>query len=240
MEFFDLGDITDRTNQRFQRLSTARPSGKDTQQLFQEILFLKNNVVSPTLLQHGIYLDCYRVGSTGEDQAFQVVFRPDEEARWSYVASYPTQEEAIGSVNDLRQFLIHINVESEGVHIVEHILLRPEGEKSDHLDVPKDFYSFRISVIFPSWTARLSNKDFQQLAKETVRLNCPAHIYAEFYWLDFEKIRQFERLYMDWLEKKSGDRGSVRECNAAAKSLIDFLLANREEPWGQEEEASRQ
>ena len=230
MEFVDLGDITDRTNEQFQDLSTARSLGKDTQQLSQEILFLKNNVVSPTLLQYGIYLDRYRIGSTGDDEAFQVVFQPHEGARWYYLSSYPTHEEAVGTVNDLRQFLIHLNVESEGVHIVEHILLRPDGSESHYPDVPDDFYSFRISVIFPSWTARLSHMDFRKLVEETVRLNCPAHICAEFYWLDFDRVREFEHLYMNWLEQKSGERGSVRECNDAAKRLIAFLLANREGP----------
>jgi len=124
--------------------------------------------------------------------------------------------------------------EHEGCHIVEHILLRPSGKGVHITPVADKFYAFRISVIFPTWTPRFKIKEFRNLAAETVRLNCPAHIQPEFCWLDFEKMGAFEKLYRDWLEKLCDDGSSRAVLNYYANQLIVFLgkhkNANSREP----------
>ena len=113
--------------------------------------------------------------------------------------------------------------ENEGFHIVEHILLRPSGRAVHDTLVSKDFYNFRISVVFPSWPRRFKVKEFRNLAEETVRLNCPAHILPEFLWLKLEMMQAFENLYKSWLEKLCKDNVSDRELNYDASRLIEFL-----------------
>ena len=115
------------------------------------------------------------------------------------------------------------NMENEDCYILEHILLRPSGRAVHETLVPKDFYTFRISVIFPSWTPRFKIKEFRNLAEETVRLNCPAHIQPEFCWLDLENMETFETLYSGWLEKLRDGGASIREINYAASQLIAFI-----------------
>lgn len=119
------------------------------------------------------------------------------------------------------------NLENEGCHIVEHILLRPSGGTVHGTPVAEDFYAFKISVIFPSWTKRFKVKEFRNLAEETVRLNCPAHIQPEFYWLNLEKMEAFEKLYRGWLENLCDDRADGQVINDYACQLIAFLRQNQ-------------
>jgi hypothetical protein len=116
------------------------------------------------------------------------------------------------------------NQGGENLHIVEHILLRPVG-KSHQVELPDDFYSFRISVIFPAGPDRFANMEFRKLAGETVYLNCPAHIHPEIFWLEPARMRMFEMLHAKWLKAK---RPRFEKASAATELLIRFLLEIRE------------
>ena len=119
-------------------------------------------------------------------------------------------------------------VQNEGCHVLEHILLRPLGKKYHRIQVPDDFYSFKISVLFPSWTRRFANREFRKLAEETVRLNCPAHIMPVSYWLEFDEMQEFETLYRHWLEKKRDPDVTVSQINEYALELIMFLIDHQQ------------
>ena len=57
-------------------------------------------------------------------------------------------------------------------------------------------------------------------------MNCPAHIYPEFHWYDFEQMYDFEELYKQWLDVRSDETASAQQRNAAAEDLLGFLLEN--------------
>src|SRR6185436_17345243 len=147
--------------------------------------------VSEPILRYGIQHERYAVGSVGDQALYQVALNlsddPDAEGRWLYLATYRDKLQAARSANALRRFLIELSVESEGVHVVEHILLRPET--FDNTVDEDAFYAFRVSVIFPAWPARFHDQEFRRFAEDTVRLNCPAHIYPEIRWLEFQEMR---------------------------------------------------
>ena len=231
LAYVDLGDIADRVNLAFQEIPCRPPSGRDNSVLFEDIIFLRNNLVSESILKGGVFLDRYRVGATGEGNDVQLVFKPGKDARWHYLASYASVQDAIVAANDLRHFLIHLNVESEGMHVVEHMLLRPLVA-AEHAGLPLsdsdgDVYAFRVSVIFPAWTARCANPRFRHLAQETVRLNCPAHIVPKFHWLGFADMVEFELRYCHWLELKRQPPADIAELDEAAWQLLMFLLERR-------------
>lgn len=188
---------------------------------------LKNNRLSDTLLRSGIYLDRYKVGSLTSMQNYQLTFQVEDNQYW-YLGTYADKTSAIQAANALRHFLLLLNKQSEGLHILEHILLRPKGQSKVGMSFVKgeDFFSFKISVIFPSWTARCYDKQFRMLAEETVCLNVPAHIVPEFHWLDFQQMYEFETLYERWLILKSRQAANHAELNESAQSLIAFLLEN--------------
>ncbi len=229
LEYVDLAAASDRIDHEFLEIPRRDPEAEayDERKLFNEIIFLRNNSVGGSILRNGIYLDRYRVGSRGGSNDFQLVFKAGDEDRWEYLSAFAQIEDAVRAANALRRLLVKLNIESEGLHLVEHLLLRPTAQAA-YADVPADFYPFKMSVIFPAWTARFHEKEFRMLAEETLRLNAPAHLYLECYWLEFSEMNAFEVCYKKWLDKKWLEDKVDHEENAealdeAAKGLIDLL-----------------
>ncbi len=233
LEYVDLSSITARIDHEFLEIPLreleAQAHNNDERRLFQEIVFLKNNSLGASILRNGIHIERYRVGARGGSDGFQLVFKPSDDDRWEYLAAFEHIEQAVSAANALRRLMIKLNVESEGLHLLEHLLFRSKTA-SAYVDVPEDFYPFKMSVIFPAWTARFHEKEFRRLAEETLRLNAPAHIYLDCYWLEFDQMNVFEVLYKEWLDKKFLEDKVDFEENAVAldvagKALIDFLLS---------------
>jgi len=174
------------------------------------------------LLATGIDIERYRVGKRNSSTEYELGLLIDNKDCWM-LGSYHDKSLATEAANNLRHYLLKLNKSSEGLHIVEHILLRPHRPNTDPETWENDFFSFRISVIFPSWTARCQNKQFRMLAEETVRLNTPAHIWPEFYWLDLEPMAEFETLYCDWLMFKNDRQADRSSLDLCAERLIAFL-----------------
>jgi hypothetical protein len=233
LKFLSLDEADERTRYKFQNIPLqigGKVSLKEIRRDIDQVVPLKNNLISEVLLRFGIFIERYRLVSLTENKNYQIVFNTNVENEWWYLATYPDKKAGIEAINALRRFLIHLNIESEGLHVVEHILLRPEG-KPRHEDLPlsqqEDFYSFRVSMIFPAWTARCHDENFRLLAEDTVQRNCPAHVYPQFYWFEFNKMVEFETLYKNWLKLKRDEGVRDDELNAAASRLIEFLIQHR-------------
>jgi len=232
-KFIDMDDMDRPSRESFENVPVhtfdADISLNKLRQQIGDAIPLKNNVLSDMLLRGGIYLDRYRVGSLTSMQDYQLTFITGNNRYW-YLGTYIDKASAILAANSLRHLLIQLNKESEGLHIIEHILLRPAGESADAgmtSDEERDFFSSRISVIFPGWSARCHDQQFRMLAEETVRLNAPAHVYPEFYWLEFHQMYALEILYERWLELKSDRESDPAELAEYTQKLISFLTDNR-------------
>ncbi|SFA98818.1 hypothetical protein SAMN04515620_11122 [Collimonas sp. OK607] len=202
---------------------------------------IPGEVLPTSLLTQGVRLENYILEQN--DGAVHVHFQThDSRLGVVRLGNYAGMTDADHQVQLLRGFIRRLNMASEGVFLVEHLLLRPrthvanganEANDADKPtgDVPADFYSSRISVIFPGWSARFSDPDFRALAQETVCRNLPAHLYPEFYWLDFVSMRDFEhrhRIWLDCLRKVAADaRSGPDSLNTASASLRKFLLRHR-------------
>jgi hypothetical protein len=190
---------------------------------------VKNRLLSDLLLRDGINLERYRVAKLDSSQDYSLIFMIDQNQCWQ-LGSYADMTTATQTANDLRRFLLLLNKASEGLHIIEHILLRPQQQQAGSatgVDQGEDFFSFRISVIFPCWTTRCHDKQFRILAEETLRLNVPAHIFPEIYWLDFGQMVEFEQIYQQWLRLKSEQVCEPVELDQCAQQLIVFLHEQR-------------
>ena len=187
-------------------------------------------LLSDLLFRNGIYLDRYCVANLVSLEEYGLLFMLDENQYWQ-LASYADKASAIQAANNLRRFLLLLNRASEGLHIVEHILLRPqqhEASAARAIGQDEDFFSFRISVVLPAWTTRCHDKHFRMLAEETLHLNAPAHVFPEFYWLDFAQMVEFERIYEHWLGLKSDRNCEPAELDQGAQQLIGYLLEQRD------------
>ena len=233
LKFIDIHKMSEAGRQSFENVPEHElPETISLNQLRQQIgdaIPLKNNLLSDDLLRGGIYIDRYSVGSLTANQDYQLTYRTGDDQHW-YLGTYPDRDKGIIAANALCHLFRQLNIDSEGLHILEHILLRPM-EQDQHADLvlppDEDFYSFKISVIFPAWTARCHDEQFRLLAEETVRLNAPAHVFPEFCWLEFHKMYEFEILYEKWLAIKARKQPSSAELNHAASKLIAFLLEQR-------------
>ncbi len=148
--------------------------------------------------------------------------------------SEPIPEEALDTfLSELRDLVKPQSAQDqEGFHLVEHILLRPDDERDDLLqlslgchpdETPRDPYSFWLTVVLPKEAGRFEYEDFQQFAEQTFRREAPAHLALRFCWVTREQLLHFEPLFEAWLEAKA--RCSPDECHVtdAANNLIKWL-----------------
>jgi hypothetical protein len=157
------------------------------------------------LMKVGLHRSNYRLRKTGDEAQCELLLAlPDTDSSEKgkvLLTSCASSEEAMMVASRLRSSLIGLNHKCEGIHLVEHCLLRPSSRSPDTIN--DAFYSLRITLIFPAWTARGHLADFRRFADETVQINCPTHVHAQCLWLEFEAMRTFESCYKDWLNAKA-------------------------------------
>ncbi|WP_374563342.1 hypothetical protein [Nitrosomonas sp.] len=189
--------------------------------------------LSDSVFKEGTELRNYRLVNSGGQTL--VCLKTAQSARLWPLEIKDSRDEAIRYAYTFSHALTQLNIACEGFHLLEHVLLRPRGQdQPDTAPVPGSgsSFDFRVSVIFPSWTARFSNPAFRKFAEETVRSNLPAHIFPQFYWLDFVYMQDFEQRYRIWLDcmrQTDPDQPGLERLNNASKRLIAFLVKNRKE-----------
>ncbi len=88
-------------------------------------LLSRHGSITTTLLRDGARLQAYGLAIRRSDMAIRVRLRSTHSRPCWLPGLFSDREEAVLAVNALRTLLIRLNRESEGMHIVEHILLRP-------------------------------------------------------------------------------------------------------------------
>lgn len=230
----DSGDV--RGPEKLWEAEVALEAGADAESisgLMAEVGHLlprRDDEIGDGVLSSGVFLTSYRLGHLEGDNAWQAFLRPADEGRWWRLGSFSDRSDAIEAVNKLRRLVLSLNVESEGMHLIEHILLRPRGTPAREdagSAAASDFFSLRLSVLFPAWTARFRDHRFQQLVKETVCLNCPAHLVPQVLFLEFDDMVELERLRDSWSETLSGEGSESPQVDAASAKLVAFIMARK-------------
>lgn len=190
------------------------------------------HTIPESLFRKGFGADSYTIERHGDDA--EIYFQASPRQQKLSLGKHVQYDDAARHVQEFREAIRRLNMASEGFHMVEHVLLRPRRHDSaEHAEAkpPHDFYAFRVSVIFPSWTARFGDREFRKLAQETVCHNLPAHVYPEFHWLDFVPMQDFEGRFRHWLEvlrKPMNGEQSVRALDHASARLVRFLQRHRQ------------
>lgn len=185
------------------------------------------------VFKEGVELKNYRLVSSGQKTI--VCLKSEQNACLWPLGSKDSLDEAVLYAHEFCSTLTQLNIACENFHMIEHLLLRPRGDEGfGSIPDGESFFDFRISVIFPSWTARFSNKEFRKFAQETVIKNLPAHIFPEFYWLDFVYMQDFEQRYRTWLfcmrqASLYNNQSNRDQLDKASERVISFLLKNRKE-----------
>jgi hypothetical protein len=296
--------------------------------LKDDFYLISKNIIYDSLLKFGVDLKFYKVGVLKGTEFYTVVFKSPNEENWQNMGMFKTNKAAILGINRLQKLLKTLNIKSEGVHLLEKILLKgswsltkysvsiklpdidltlrclsiPDTWKMNELDenlynhmqdishfsieeienpesisIKLNFFgleflsteifntseqaeeqieiftnalsgltikkfretgidhkankevlfsqeslSNRICLILPSWTSRFSNSKFRMYVEGILHKNCPAHIYPEFYWMDFIHMEKFEKYYQNWLKSMSTeDEDQVENYSFKILSLLE-------------------
>lgn len=178
--------------------------------------------------------NAYKVGSVGTDLAnydyqkqkngaYQVVLRnPDNNNAIVAVSPkvFADPEAAKTDVEENIVAYIKSYVDNQ-IPLNDQIKLYKEKSKTD--DVKNSFYSFKTSVVMPDWPIRFQNADFKSLLGEVVSVNIPAHLGADFYWLNVEEMEEFEDAYMGWLDERTKAMPLQPDLDEKAYAVIKVL-----------------
>ncbi|OWQ84402.1 hypothetical protein CDN99_24205 [Roseateles aquatilis] len=121
---------------------------------------------------------------------------------------------------ELHAAACQLQADGEGLHLVEHLLLRPlvatGGAKAG---------VHRVSLIFSGWTARGRDPRFRQLAAQIVEREAPVHLHCELLWLNAPDMLAFEALWIDWLRDRQKHDLALLDSDAPA-DLRDALATS--------------
>jgi hypothetical protein len=302
--------------------SYDEPEKPDDHKAFRNIHFLnqlrnEHFHIDIDMFRNGYLANNYRFGHAEKHhKKISVIYRDPEdntageERSWKVVALFDNRREAVKGILSLSSFIRYLNIETEGLHLVEHLPLRPSTDQlkfetqlldssrqvllqsdepfsceeeqeqivrkflaagcrptsyvikqekksnhwlielvdadhktiatsvkhfhseregkataelimqhcidlfirdSDHIqyfrfrtlhpegEIPLlSFYSFRMTVVMPSWTARFINSGFRETISMLLRNYAPAHSSIGEFWLEPAEMREFEILYQQW------------------------------------------
>ena len=172
------------------------------------------------LFRYGLNRERYRWEASG---LRRLVLVDDAEAPCCVLGEFATEADAARQADTLRQGLLALTDACEGLHIVDHVLLRPR-EPGQTLDPA--FHALRATVVFPGWTARTARPDFHAFAQETVDINFPAHVTAGCLWLGVREMARFERDYARWAGLLRAYQAPDVQNPAETRSALDAAAAN--------------
>ena len=189
--------------------------------------------VSQQLLKNGVHLNAYRIARLNDKSSFELLFNVSNDINhiedWKYVASFSSLENIYRAANQLRQSLADLNLDMEGMHLIEHSLLAPlskskgtgleDGQKVSN----ESFYQSQLSIVLPDWTARFNDKEFQSYCHDLIDEECPAHLYLNIYWLDFSSMEKFEVLFKNWLLAKRENRSNLNQLSMRLTKFLQTL-----------------
>jgi hypothetical protein len=115
------------------------------------------------------------------------------------LARVASEAQALQLATDLHLLACALQRHAEGLHLVEHLLLRPSGQAAATLAA---FHRQKISLILPGWTARGADPRFQSLCQEALLMAAPAHLESRSLFLDAREMERFEQLYEEWLDAR--------------------------------------
>jgi hypothetical protein len=130
---------------------------------------------------------------------------------------------------------------AEGMFLIEHLLLRPRpgapqswpllpapcacSESTEALSAcmasPSawDPYSFRVHLVFPGYSSRLSVPGFRRFVEEIVRRELPAHLDVKICFISREALVDFEQKYRAWLDSLATRKPTA----TALQAFLDCL-----------------
>lgn len=202
------------------------PAARDPQltcravnELMASIAPFQHHLLCGSLLRGGVHLNRYRLVQTSGCEDVQIAF--SMQGTWIYLGATKHPGHAARLVRLLCRYLAFLNMATEGMHVVEHLLLRPNPCDAAVGGPLAPGCAFGLSVLFPDWTDRFANAAFRATAMEMVAKNLPAHLVPSFHFLPFDGMRRFETLWSGW--QNATENGDLERREALAGELRGML-----------------
>lgn len=128
---------------------------------------------------------------------------------------------------------------SEGLFLIENILLRPPAGSQAFLpicpdsacaDCTDDPYSHRLHLVLPAYAGRLQNMEFRRFVEETLRAETPAHLLPKVCWVDAEHMAGLQTAYREWISLEAEDPDRPDKLQALVKVLAQLKNVYPQEP----------
>lgn len=211
-----------------------QPSEEEKNRILDQVFIKKFGRIDDEFLRGGLDSKSYKVCLDPSTDRYHLLFlnasKTEDHAHWLNLGSFESADEANMAGYVLRDFLLELNTKSEGFHMIEHQLLRPEDPSEQHEfeteQVPEHFYEHVISVFLPDWTARFNDEAFRKLAAETFVYSSPAHLQIQTFWLNPTEMVEFERRYSEWLTDKAS-RKRMDHLELLRRELIVIINQHR-------------
>ncbi|HEY8402448.1 MAG TPA: hypothetical protein VIK89_14370, partial [Cytophagaceae bacterium] len=166
----------------------------------------------------------YSVEAT-RDKDFEIHFKtPDDKYHFVSLEANISVEETHEKMEKLFQFITDLHVirpfeEKIGLYVL--------NSYSNEV-IPEDFFSYRVSVLLPDWTARFSNKEFRSIIEDTIHEQKPANVALQCYWLTPSNMEEFEKVYYEWMEEKRNPEFDKEKMDKLNNQISDLLTKFKE------------
>ena len=111
-----------------------------------------------------------------------------------------------------------INNDSEGIYLIEHILLRTSTGQFSEED-----YSFRMTIVFPNWPYRFQKENFKKTLITWIADNSPAHVCVDILWLDIKQMALFEKLCVHWFRTRRDNNMPQQEKDQVSDEFMTLI-----------------
>jgi|GEM_PF-4924054 len=161
-------------------------------------------------LQKAKTADRYVITETGPQQ-FRIT-HPDAPGLLG-VLLYSTWEEARAAV---REYVLRFDRRRKDAATIRYTTRF--AHLYPNIDDP---FSNLVTFVLPSWPSRFQSAAYKTYVEETIARETPAHLLLSLRWLGYERMREFEKAWADWLEADA--RLSAGERLARLDKLMHLL-----------------
>ncbi len=200
-------------------------SKEKKEKILEKSVFKNTGIVTIKHLQDGLNIENYRVGRLSEKvKSTSVVFFSKETEEWVELAKYLASEEAELSVMLHLHLFKELSIKSEGIHVMEHILLRPAIDEK----------KFGIYLLDQDGNRALaSDKSFSYDERINIIEKLKVHLKDfENYSVEITSDKEFEiHLYIKELDLKFISiytNESVEVTHANMEKIYNFLINKRD------------
>ncbi len=207
----EMIEDTPETDRQWEKM-TNKERNAQYEGLRQVLPVLNTNFISGGLFRNGVHLDNYKLVKLPH-QEWLLSFWDNENKIWMSLGRMNDKEYLKQCAGILRNYFRELNQQSEVVYVLEHNLL-----------AFKEY--FKLSFVFPSWTARFKSARFRAICTQLIQERLPVHLKADIYWLDTMEMQYFEENYRKLFELLPD--GDVKDVSTQLMAILS-VARKREE-----------